>query len=176
MLVWRGKSRQRTPLPVPTTGETMTQDTVLQRQLEFYGELSADIESWQIAHREAMFCRDIEDAVAVGISLYRCLRRRSQFSAREVEAGDAVSQETAKEHAERYRWWLARSKILLSVIDACEAAGYAVQGAERFRIIHRDVSLMCLSVDDAFESIASLEVGKGIPARQAMDELRDRLR
>lgn len=148
--------------------------TALQRQLELYRE---QVESWKIDHETAMACRDIEDAIELGLAILNSIRRHADNWAREVEHDSTrFSWEASQEIAEQFRWWLENSSVLLNAIEVVEGQNYYPTGADGFRKAHREVSLMCLDVGEAQESIEALERGEGVPANQAINELRDRIR
>jgi len=146
---------------------------ILEKQRNLYQEISEHAETWRGRHHEAMFCRDIEDAIELGLAILQNIRRRSESWAREVEHGTVqFSWEESRAVAERYQWWLARSAALLQAVEALERENYQIEGADRFRKEYRDVSLMSLDVDLDRQSLASLAAGGGIPAKEAMDALR----
>ena len=150
---------------------------VLQRQFDLYEQYAVEAEGWQIAHREAMACWNVEDAIEFGLNLLRSLQRRHEQWAKEVEAGRRqYSLTDAREGAERFAWWLERSKPLLQAVEFFERESYRFDRANEFREAVLDVSLMSLDVDANQKSIASLQTNRGIPAKQAMDGLRDHLR
>ena len=151
----------------------MCAQNMMDRQRTMYQEISEQAETWKADHREAMHCRDIEEAIEIGLAILNNIRRRGEHWAREVEEGRVLfSWDGSQEVAELYRWWQSRSANLLQAIEACEREHYQVEGADRFRDALRDVSLMSLDVDRDRQSLASLATGSGIPAKEAMDALR----
>jgi len=95
----------------------------------------------------------------------------------EIENGDAeFSWQLIREFNEAYRWWLDHSNVLMGAVAAYEAENYRVEGADEFRTQIQDVSLMSLDIDRDRRSVASLEEGRGVPAKKAMDDLRNHLR
>jgi hypothetical protein len=151
----------------------MCAQNMMDRQRRLYNEISQEAETWKVRHDEAMLCRDIEDAIGIGLSILESIRRRGEHWAREIEDGGAqFSWDQSRELAEQYRWWLEPSTVLLEAIDACERENYQIQNARRFRDAYQDVSLMSLDVDRDRQSLASLATGSGIPAKEAMDALR----
>jgi len=149
----------------------------LREQSELYTKHSEAVESWKAAHEEAMFCCDIEDTIALGLAILESIRRRMESWSRGVEEGlIPFSWEHAREIAGQYKWWLSRSTALLRALETCEKASYVVEGSDRFRKACREVSLMSLEMDSVKRSLKALEEGRGIPGKQAIDELRSRLR
>ncbi|MEN6451256.1 MAG: hypothetical protein ABFC96_12255 [Thermoguttaceae bacterium] len=152
-------------------------DCILNEQRICYDQLSERAEGWKSDHHKAMACRDVEQAVAIGLAILKNIRRWHETSAREVEQGATdFSWDSFEAVCGAYRWWLERSTVLLDVIAACEAGNFNVDGADDFRNEVRDISLMSLNVGQDRQAIASLEADKGIPSGKAMDEVRDRLR
>lgn len=152
----------------------MIEQLFLREQFELYEK---HIGSWKPAHREAMGVRDLEDVIAYALTWLGRLRRHAGEWARTVEAAAAeFTWEQADDFASWYRRWLNLADGLLEAVRECEEQNYQVEGADRLRVEHRDVSLMCLDTEEVRTSIVSLEEGQGVPAKQAMDELRDRLR
>jgi len=147
----------------------------LEGQLKLYREQAEQAESWKTDHEEAMHCRSIEDAIQLGLAVLDNIRRRNRAWAREVENGAKVSWESSEAIAQWYRWWKERSTVLLRAIDSCEAHGYAVKEAKKFRAELRDVCLMALDTSRTKESVDSINSGRGISNTAAMSALRNHL-
>jgi hypothetical protein len=151
--------------------------SILDEQRVCYDRLSDRVESWKAAHVKAMACRDLEEGIRIGLVILTNIRCRHETAIAEVEQGGSpFSWDGLRDFDEAYRWWLDRSKLLLEAASACEAENYAVDGADDLRREVRDVSLMSLDAERDRQSVGSLEEGRGVPSRKAMDELRDRLR
>jgi len=156
----------------------MTDHTFLDKQFALYDEQAQSLESWQVDHKAAMLCREVEDTIGLGLTILAGIRRHNKEWTREVERTPATFLwEDAEFFAGRYRWWHEKTAILLRVIEFCESdCGFVVDGASDLRQEHNEVSLMSLDTERVRESILSLEEGRGIPPKQAMNELRNRLR
>ena len=149
----------------------------MQDQLALYQRLSEGAEGWEADHSDAMRCRDIEEAISIGLAILANIRRRSSRWTSDVERGQiSFSWEEAGALDDLHRWWLERSAPLLAAIDSCESKRYKVDGADDFRRANLDVSLMSLDTNRNRQSLESLQTGPGIPSKQAMDELRNSLR
>ena len=152
-------------------------ESILNEQRVCYDQLSGRVESWKTAHLKAMACRDIEEGIRLGLVILTNIRRRHEAEMIEIEDGNAdFSWESFRDFNEAYRWWLDRSNLLLEAVSACEAENYRVDGADDFRREVQDVALMSLDVDRDRQSLTSFEEGRGTPSKQAMDDLRNRLR
>ncbi len=149
----------------------------MQDQLELYQRLSEGVEAWKADHVTAIFCRDIEEAISIGLAILNNIRRRGSQWANDVERGEtSFSWDEARQLDDLYRWWLERSTRLLAAIDSCESKRYKVDGADDFRRANLDLSLMSLDTNRNRQSLESLQTGHGMPSKQAMDELRNSLR
>jgi len=143
-----------------------------QAQLRLY-KAQAEDESWKIAHQEAMACCDIEDAIGLGLSILENLRRRSGKYAQ----CETLSWPEASDQARVYRMWLdATRRLLEGPVRELEQMGFVVQAADELRRACREISLLPLDTDRVRRSLESLETGEGVPMKQAIDGLRNRLR
>jgi hypothetical protein len=138
-----------------------------------YKTQAEESESWAAAHDEAMACCDLEDAIGLGLTVLENLRRRS------ARCGEAQGPlwNTASELARVYSSWLDVSRHLLDgAVRRLEGRGFKVERADELRQACRDVALLPLDTDRIRRSLDSLASGKGIPMKQALDGLRNRLR
>lgn len=127
--------------------------------------------------RASLACRDLEEVIEAGLALLAVFRASNERWADAVRAGrTGFSWDEARQLANRFQWWLDRSRPVLDWLDQCEKAGSRVRRAAEFRDAWREVSLMSLDVDRARQAIDSLDRGEGIPFDQAMHGLRNRLR
>jgi hypothetical protein len=151
-------------------------ENLLQEQFDLY-EKQADRldDAWKIQHAEVRICWAVEDAIAFGLTVLNGLRRRTDSWSRAVERGEAFSWDDARVDDEQYSRWLKQSTLVLRAAKFCEENHYDVTGVDNFRSAVLDVSLMDLDTTQVRDAIAELQSGGGVPARQAMDELRDRL-
>jgi hypothetical protein len=152
---------------MPTEFET------LHDQLKFYNDQSKVLEQWQSAHREAMYCRYVEDQICLGISIFSNINRHQNRWSEEVRLDPRrFSWEIAKQYADCYNWWKSRSEELLIAIVDCEKRGFLVDGAAEFREKLREVALMGLDIGRIKQSVESLEAGQVLTLDQAMYALR----
>jgi hypothetical protein len=100
-----------------------------------YRQLEAYEESWKKDHDEAMDCRDWEDAVAVGINIFRMLREREQTWRDQVFRGAlAFSEGDNRDHQERFANWIATTKEFFTEnLPILEKQFGAIQGVSELR-------------------------------------------
>ena len=123
-----------------------------------------------------MACRDLEEAIAVGLGLFELIHDANKRWADAVRDGKAVfSWQSAEQFAAAYRWWLDGAQPVLGAIGQCEKRGLDVEQGRKFRDVYREVSLLPLDVQRAQASDAAAEKGLGAPFDQAMDELQNHL-
>jgi hypothetical protein len=100
-----------------------------------YRQLEAYEETWTGDHKQAMACRDWEDAIAVGINIFRMLAEREQAWREQVFRG--VTDFTADDnldHQARFGSWLATTKdVLAGALPELEKRFGIVQGAVELR-------------------------------------------
>jgi hypothetical protein len=104
------------------------------------GAFSDKAESWKVEHAEAMLCRDLEDALVLGIAVHFAISivdtnwHDSVFS-------DKVEYDVSDEQAiaEYYREWLQDAEYFFGRLEKTEAAGYQVKLSEQFRRAYREV-------------------------------------
>ena len=159
-------------IPLSLGCSVMSDFSILEDQLGLYKKQCEELESWQADHLEAMRCQSLEDAISFGLSLLKNIQRHNTAWAADIESGlTEFSWEDAKQFAAWYGWWLDRSKLLLTAVTDYEKRGYNVEGANLFREQFTDISLLPLDIENTKKSIESLAAGRGIPLKQAVDEL-----
>src|SRR5688572_10091585 len=98
------------------------------RQLEVYQD------SWQRDHNEAMACRDVEDTLAVGISLFHLLERAERsWRDRVFRGAEDYSGEQDEAIQGLYRAWLQVSAEVRDAVPDFENRFGSVDGAAEFR-------------------------------------------
>ncbi len=101
----------------------------VQRQLEAYEE------SWKRDHTQAMACRDWEDAIAIGVNIFRMLQEREQSWREQVFRGTlAYSEDDNLDHQGRFADWLNTTReVLADILPELEKSFGAVGGAKELR-------------------------------------------
>ena len=149
----------------------------LNEQRGLYDAQSRHVDAWKVAHVEAMQCREIEDAIHLGLMILANIRRHNERWAKDIESSRlAFAWNDAESFAKLFRWWRDRSELLLGAIEVCEVNGFAVHGSVDFRQACLDVDLMSLDTDRVRASVESLNQGAGTSFAQAMNGLRNSLR
>ena len=145
----------------------------LNEQRGLYDAQSKHVEAWKTAHVEAMQCREIEDAIQLGLMILANIRRHNERWAKDIESSRIVfAWDDAESFAKLFRWWRERSELLLRAIKVCEENRFAVEGSPDFRKACLDVDLMSLDTDRVRASVESLKQGQGTTFTQAMHGLR----
>ena len=149
----------------------------IEERLDLLGRQAQRLEQWEHDHQVVQLCWLVEDGLRSGLSNLESLRRLTAQWAEETRGRPAAEYpwDAANRLAEVYRRWQKFGGMMLVAVRACEEQGYTIEGAGPFREACREVSLMSLDIPRVRQSIESLRQGGGIPLRQAIDELRNRV-
>jgi hypothetical protein len=109
--------------------------TAERRRSPVYRLLEAYEESWKKDHDEALACRDWEDALAVGLAVFRMVWERQDAWRDQVFRGViSYAEEDNREHQARLSNWLATTREVLSeILPGLEARFGTVAGAAELR-------------------------------------------
>jgi hypothetical protein len=100
----------------------------VQRQLEAYEE------SWMGDHRAAMACRDVEDTLAVGVAVFRLLRRvEDSWRERVFRGSEDFAEEDDRWVQGSFRGWLQVTEDVLNALPTLEQRFGSVDGADELR-------------------------------------------
>jgi hypothetical protein len=123
-------------------------------------EAYAADEPWKVDHDGAMACRDTEDVIANGISLFQ---RIVEVDVKSQADGRGASEEVVEscwaEVESLYRSWLGASLKSLARAERLVNEGYDVEGLDEFRA----------TIEDASNVVGNAELEKGI---RPLDELK----
>jgi len=145
----------------------------LDKYLGLFGEQS---ESWKKPHNEVMLAYRKADGLAESIAYgLFILERITRCSMGESEPGSEVqvTVSQAKRLCEAYRQWYNTAGVVLTVIEASEAAQFPVEGADRFREAHRELGMRMRALAHLSESVANLENGLAKPLEEVLNGLRN---
>jgi hypothetical protein len=108
--------------------------TAERRRSPVHRQLEAYVESWKQDHNEAMACREWEDAIAVGISIFHMLQEREQTWRDQVFRGTIdYSEDDNLDHQSRFANWLDTTKAFLTeILPDLEKRFGEVEGAPAF--------------------------------------------
>ncbi len=152
----------------------MAEYQFLNEQRGLYDAQSNQVEAWKAAHVEAMQCREIEDAIHLGLMILDNIRRHNAQWAKDIESSQVAFKWNEAEHfATLYRWWRERSESLLAGLKVFEINGFAVHGSVDFRKACLEVDMMSLDMERVRASVESLNKGRGTSLTQAMNGLRN---
>jgi hypothetical protein len=109
--------------------------TVERHRSPIYGQLEAYQDYWKRDHDEAMACRDWEDAIAVGLAVYRMVWERQDAWRDQVFRGVIPYTEADdRDQQARLAGWLATTREVLSeTLPRLEARFGNVEGAAELR-------------------------------------------
>jgi hypothetical protein len=92
-------------------------NTVDRGRSPVYRQLEAYEETWKSDHKEAIACRDWEDAIAVGINIFHMLAEREQAWRDQVFRGATpYSEDDNLDHQTRFANWHDTTKEVLAEI------------------------------------------------------------
>ena len=152
----------------------MMATNILQDQLELYQKYAGE-EPPQTVPVASAFRHQIEDAVALGLTLVRQIRRRNrEMAERRQLTSDVFTREESAYLTGLYRGWLDGSTSVLNTVDFLKSQGYDLEGADEMRRHHREVSLMGFDYDRAVATVEALKNEQFKPLREAADEFRHR--
>ena len=109
--------------------------TVEHHRSPVYRQLEAYKEVWKPDHAKAMACRDWEDAIAVGLAIYRMLwERLDAWHDQVFRGGIPYSEEDNRDQQARLTNWLTTTReVLTSILPGLEARFGEVEGAAQLR-------------------------------------------
>ena len=146
----------------------------LSEQLDFFGK-QAHSENWREEHDAAMFCRDVEDAVAFAIQLKE---RIDRMAAIDPKLQNQWEEAAARLYIPWYQRWYDHAREVLEAIRRLKKQGYTVAGVDLFMKSYLQAQSIALHFDKNLESIKRIEAGQsnGIPLEQAFNEIQRRSR
>lgn len=96
----------------------------------------AESESGERDHRDAMHCRDVEEALAWGVCLFRGLADlEARLQADAIRQAELAASEAGwvEDLKDVYQKWAETSERILEAAESLTARGYDVEGLEPFR-------------------------------------------
>lgn len=142
----------------------------LSEQLDFFGK-QAHAESWHEEHDAAMFCRDVEDAVAVAIQLKERIDRMAECDPK-LQKG-TWTEEAALAYVPWYQKWCEHAGEILAAVKRLKKQTYIVVGTDRFMKEYLRAKLFAVDFDKTLAAIARIDAGQsdGIPLEEVIREL-----
>jgi hypothetical protein len=136
---------------------------MLKEQLSLYGKIPDGDAGWKREHRDAMACGVIEDAIAMGLSLFDGLVRRGLKEKITVFEG--------REVCELYKKWLDDSRSWLACAAVCLRKGYKVKGASDLSEKAWIISSWLPEMRDLSKDLTDVIDGHGIPFEQVLNAI-----
>jgi hypothetical protein len=129
-------------------------------------------EQWKSEHQTAMKCRNLEEYIGIGLSLFNLMKQRA-YDVQDCLARGSMryDEEMSRPFVEGYREWLKPSAAVESAIRWFESRNYQVDKAEEFRSAVRETSLIDFDIDSLIKADRDIEEGRGKLLAEAIDEL-----
>ena len=145
----------------------------LSEQLDFFGK-QAHAESWHKEHDAAMFCRDVEDAVAVAIQLKERIDRMAECDPK-LQKG-TWTEEAALSYVPWYQKWYGHAGEILGALRKLKKLGYKVVGTDQFMKAYMAAGIFAVDFEELLAAIKRVDAGQsdGIPLEEAIRELQHR--
>jgi hypothetical protein len=143
----------------------------LSEQLDFFGK-QAHAESWHQDHDAAMFCRDVEDAVAVAIQLKERIDRMAACD-NNLRPG-VWSEEAALGYVPWYAKWYEHAGEVLGAIRRLKANGFDVAGVDAFMKAYLQAQCFAVDFKKDLQAAKRIQAGQSdaLPLQQVIDEIR----
>jgi hypothetical protein len=142
----------------------------LQAQLEAYRQAA-----WQIDHRRAMQCRDLEDWLDFGISLLGAIHKiDARYRERVRSKEQALDRHVVEGIQQLYELWFNPCEHLLREIERFEADGFALENAQSFRDACASSPVPGLEPEKLLAAQQQFDQGRGRPLTEVMNGIRNR--
>lgn len=143
----------------------------LQEHLSLY-QRQADDERWKGDHETAMKCRNLEEFVGIGLSLFKSMKERAHAVQDAIARGELqYSPEISEVFAERYKDWLQPCETVERAIRWFESRNYQVDKADEFRAAVKEISLHDFDIKGMIKAKGDIREGRGKPLAEAIGEL-----
>lgn len=147
--------------------------SLLQEQLGTYRKYAA--EPWRADHELAMLSCDMEDAVALGLTLLERLRNRLAIAHGSDNGPPTVIPSPDREVWQQlFDFWREESARILANCARLVAAGYRVKDIDRLQGCYDEVCLLGGDLDRLAASLAALARNDVHPLSEAAREFRSR--
>jgi hypothetical protein len=132
----------------------------------------ADEEQWKSEHQTAMRCRDLEEYIGLGLSLFNLMTERARTVQDYIARGlMKYEPEVSQDFVEGYKEWLKPCAAVESAIRWFESRNYRVEKADEFRAAVRKLSRHEFDIDRIIKAEAHIREGRGKPLAEAIREL-----
>lgn len=143
----------------------------VRQHLQLYQQQAA-AEQWNGEHETAMQCRDLEELIGIGLSLFNSLKERAHAVQDGIVRGAIqYSPEISEAFVEGYQDWLQPCAAVESAIQRFESRNYQVDKAEEFRLAVREISLHEFDIGSVSKAEREIREGRGKPLAEAIGEL-----
>ena len=139
--------------------------------LQLYQQQATE-EAWKGDHETVMKCRELEEFIGIGLSLFHLMKERAHAVQDAIARGSIeYSDELSQAFVEGYREWLKPCAAVESAIRWFESRNYRVEKAAAFRAVVREIALHEFDIDHLIKAERDIREGRGIPLADAIREL-----
>lgn len=129
-------------------------------------------EQWKCDHQTAMKCRELEEYIGLGLSLFNLMKERAHAIQDRIARGQMdYDPEIAELFIAGYQEWLKPCASVESAIRWFEAKNYQVEKAAEFRAAYREISLHEFDLGSIIKAAKDIREGRGKPLAEAIGEL-----
>ncbi len=147
--------------------------SLLQEQLGTYRKYAS--EPWRADHELAMLSYDMEDAVALGLTLLQRMQSRLAIAHPSGDGPPAlIGSPDRDEWLRLFDNWRDESARILAICERLGAAGYPVKDLDRLRAHFDEVRLLGSDLDRLAASLAAISRNDVQPLSEAAREFRRR--
>lgn len=130
----------------------------------------------EFSRAEPKTLQEIEEAIAVGVSLYRTVRAEVQFFNSQRHDSHEQMLVAAREYHRSYERISTQLDLLYGLVEPMHERGIPIRGIEKLTSARLELrSILRLSPDRLEESYQSMRAGRLIPLAKVRDELQRRL-
>lgn len=123
-------------------------------------------------YETAMKCRDLEEFIGIGLSLFNSLKERAHAIQDAIARGSIhYSPEISQAFAEGYQEWHQPYAAVESAIRWFESRNYRIDKAEEFRSAGREISLHEFDIGSMIKAERDIQEGRGKTLAEAIGEL-----
>lgn len=111
-----------------------------------------ETESWKLDHDEAMTCRDLEEAISLGIYTFKLVLKADQSHRRAAFEGKMKFNEAWERKAfELLRVWVNNTESFMKTLELFEQKGFDVGRSNELRLLLSQANAILIPDDNFFQ-------------------------